>query len=334
MQQIIFEKILDISKEILSKEAQKLPFKESKAFENRVREVLLEQIKSHGEKLDLSPHPHIFPDIVIGHYGVEVKFTTNDTWRSVANSVFEGTRSQDVRHIYVMFGKMGGVPEVRWGKYAECIMHVRTSHVPRFEVEMNSQDSLFKKMGVTYDEFHILTPEDKMKYIRKYARGRLKNGERLWWLEDKQEQDHTLPIQVQLYMNLPQHEKRRYRAESALLCPQIVKPSRTKNKYNDVTLYLLTYHGVLCPQARDLFSAGSVALRSNSKRGGNYIMRALLDIEAEMIEASRNLEDALFQEYWEEAVPINRRIDWWLAKADEYASGWKPSELLFQKRRK
>jgi hypothetical protein len=114
-----------------------------------------------------------------------------------------------------------------------------------------------------------------------------------------------------------------------LLCPQIVKPSRSKGKYNDATIYLLTYHGVLCPQARDLFSAGSVALRSNSKRGGNYLMRALQDIEHEMRQAAATMEDALFVEYWGAKVPTRERIREWLKRADEYAETWKPSDVLF-----
>ena len=71
-------------------------------------------------------------------------------------------------------------------------------------------------------------------------------------------------------------------------------------------MYLLTYHGVFCSQARDLFSAGSVALRLDGTRGGNYLLRALRDIEQLMIDAA----------------PL----------ADAYAtrSGWRPSAELFR----
>jgi hypothetical protein len=157
---------------------------------------------------------------------VEVKHTTNNTWRSVANSVFESTRSEKVKHIYLIFGKMGGNPEVPWGKYDDSVIHVRTSHVPRFEVEINPKRSLFAIMGLTYDDFLKLSTPEKMVHIRKYARARLKEGERLWWLEDPEETSHSLPLQVRLYMRLSQEKKRRMRAEAALLCPQIVKPSR------------------------------------------------------------------------------------------------------------
>jgi hypothetical protein len=248
----------------------------------------------------------------------------------VANSVFESTRDANVKHIYVLFGKMGGAPDVRWGEYEKCVMHVRTSHVPRFEVEMYPEESLFGKMGITYEDFCRASFEEKMRHVRKYARGRLRKGERLWWLEDRPDQAHSLPMEVRLYMRLPQDEKRRLRAEAALLCPQIVMPSRTRDKYNDPVLYLLTYHGVLCPQARDLFSAGSVALRSNQKRGGNYVKRALLDIQDEMRDAALRLEDALFVEYWGASVKPEERISKWLSSADRYAKGWRPSKVLFK----
>ncbi len=326
-----FESILDETTTRLTKEAQTKAFDQSKTFENRVREILAETGKEKGVKIDFNPHPYGFPDIAIGEFGVEVKFTTNDTWRSVANSVFEGMRVANVKHIYVVFGKMGGHPEAKWGRYEECVMHVRTSHVPRFEVEIGCKQSLFEKMGINYEKFNQSSPEDKMKHVRKYARGRLKEGERLWWLEDELGQEHTLPIQARLYIHLPQNEKRRLRAEAALLCPQVVKSSRSKNKYDDVVLYILTYHGVLCSQARDLFSAGSVALRSDGTRGGNYILRALKDIEDEMLTAANSLEDALFIEYWGAKCSPENRIAEWLKRADQYATGWKPSEELFIK---
>ena len=90
---------------------------QSKTFENRVRVVTQELLKKYKIVVDFSPHPYGFPDIAIDEFGIEVKFTKGDTWRSVANSVFEGFRDKGVKHIYLVFGKMGGSPEVRWGKY-------------------------------------------------------------------------------------------------------------------------------------------------------------------------------------------------------------------------
>lgn len=300
----------------------------SKSFENRVREVIRTLLVQFKIPVDFAPHPYGFPDIVLGKFGVEVKFTTNDTWRSVANSVFESFRNKDVKRIYVVFGKMGGRPEVRWGRYEECVMHVRTSHVPRFEVDIEAKESLFKKFGITYDQFSALSEEGRMKYIRDYARGRLKPGERLWWLDEKPGKGHSLPMQVQLFANLSNEEKLKMRAEASLLCPQIVGSGRNRTKYIDPIMFLLTYHGILA--TRDAFSAGSAA---GPERGGIYVQRALQRIQPQMIEAAEYLECSLFTEYWGRNVPPRKRIREWLKMADVYAKvsnpSWKPSDFLF-----
>lgn len=330
-----FETLLDRCCEILTQEARSSGFHSSKQLENRVREVLSDLTADDDSiEIDFNPPAQGFPDIVLAEYGVEVKYTTADTWRSIGNSVLESQRAEDVKYIYIVFGKMGGVPEVRWGEYEASIVHVRTSHVPRFEVEIaenpeNARESLFKQMGIRYEDFRLLDMHEKMKYIRAYARKIHPDG-RLWWIEEKEADEHTLPIQARLYTNLTAEEKTRLRAEAALVCPKIVKSGRDRNKYDDVVLYLLTYHGVLCHQARDLFSAGSVANPNNDDEGGIYIERALKLIENEMRQASLEMDDTVFIEYWGESVPPEKRISRWLEKADEFARGWKPSDSLFK----
>jgi len=326
-----FEAILDKCCWMLTEEARTKGFGASQQFEDRVREVLGALLHDDVSiRIDYSPSPQAFPDIALGDFGVEVKFTLNDTWRSVANSVLETQRIETVKHVYIVFGKMGGVPEVRWGDYEKCVVHVRTSHVPRFEVELSNDraTSLFDEMGIRYDDFRRLQMQDKMRYIRAYARKIHPEG-RLWWIEEKESDEHTVPIQARLYTSLTAEEKTRLRAEAALLCPEIVKTGRSRDKYNDIVLYLLTYHGVLCHQARDLFSAGSVANPNNDDEGGIYIERALKLIEAEMRAAALRMDDALFVEYWGENVPPKKRIARWLEKADEHAKDWKPSVSLF-----
>jgi len=323
-----FESALSIICERLKSLAFDKPFRSASDFEIRVREVA-DEVLGPG-KVDFSPPDQAFPDIAIDQYGIEVKFTTNDTWRSVANSVLESNRVNGIEKIYIVFGKMGGIPDVRWARYEECVMHVRTSHVPRFEVEIGAQQSLFEQMGVSYDAFRSLDIHGKMQYIRSYARSRLKAGERLWWLEDSPEEEHTLPIQARLYTSLSTEEKQRLRAEAVLLCPRIVSSGRSRNKYDDVVLFLLTYHGVLCHQARDLFSAGSVANPANDDEGGLYIERAIKLIESEIEIAANDIDDDLIIEYWGCSVPPKDRIREWLRRADSYATGWKPSDVLFR----
>ena len=302
-------------------------------FERRVREVLDDLLRGEcGMRVDFNSPPQAFPDIALGEYGVEVKFTLADSWKSIANSIQESQRVQSVKYIYIVFGKMGGKPEVRWGDYAKSVVHVRTSHVPRFEVELspkgeNGRKSLFELMGVSYSEFSKMGINEKMKHVRAYAR-RMHPNERLWWMGDENE-EHTLPLNIRLYTNLPDAEKRRYRAEALLLCPQILKSGRARKKYDDAVMFLLSYHGVLCHQARDLFSAGSVANPENDDNGGLYIERAIKLLEPDMAKAAAEMDDALFVEYWGASAPPEERICRWLEKADAVATGWTPSKVLF-----
>ena len=75
-----FEEILNKCCTQLTDEARTTVFKSSAQFENRVREVLAD-ITENDEtfQIDFNPHPQAFPDIAMGEYGVEVKFTLNDT---------------------------------------------------------------------------------------------------------------------------------------------------------------------------------------------------------------------------------------------------------------
>lgn len=324
-----FETVLDevvtqLSKDLLASNV----YHDPKEFEQHARDVLQRTCDKHGLKLVSGQHPHSFPDVSLNGFGVEVKFTKNNTWVAVGNSIFEGMRTEGIENVYVIFGKTGGKPEVRWGNYEDCVRHVRVSHAPRFVIEMEGDRmSLFEHMNVGYDEFRNLPRADKMQHIRKYSREQLRSGERLWWIED--EEAHTIPMHVRLYTSLPQEEKRKLRAEAAILSPQICKGSHGPSKYIDPALYLLTQYGVFCYQARDLFSAGSVALRKDGRRGGNYILRALQDIEELMREAAMELDGKLFIEYWGKDCPPEKRIKEWLRLADGYASNWQPSEHLF-----
>lgn len=325
-----FELILDEVARKLGEEARATGFPSPNFFEQRVRVVVQETLDDPTVQINFDPHPQAFPDIEVGEYGIEVKFNTKDSWRSVANSVLESHRIESVRHIYIMFAKMGGVPDVKWADYEKSVLHVRTSHVPRFEVQIDAPRSLFEQMGVRYDEFRSLDMHEKMTYIREYARGRLRQGERLWWLEDAPGEEHTLPLQARLFTKIPADEKIKLRAEAILLCPEILKSSRARNKYDDAALYLLTYHGVLCHQARDLFTAGSVGNPNNDDEGGLYIARMLKLMEGELLDAAARMDIDLFEEYWGVPVEPERRIEEWLKRADMHATGiWVPSQELF-----
>lgn len=338
MKQDRFERLLDEVAEQLTGEMRIGPhspwFSSASDYERHVRQCLHDAIEALGEEgcgceVDLRSSGQAFPDVSCGRYGVEVKFTKEDKWVGIANSIRETKRVDGVEKVYVMFGKMGGMPESRWGRYEECVVHVRTTHEPRFQIDMSGgKPSLFAVMGIDYDEFRKLDIMEKMPYIRAYARTIHPDG-RLWWLESDEGEERIRPLDPVLYTSLDKRTQKRYRAEAALLSPRVLKQG-DREKYNDVVLFMLTYHDVLCHQARDLFSAGSVAGVSQSDGSGEpQVKKALVLLQGEMLEAAEYLDPALFEEYWGESVPPEDRIAHWLEKADSLATGWKPSDVLF-----
>ena len=188
----VFHQLLDRVCAQLTLEAKTIGFSKALVFENRVREVT-QQIANELDTnpkaqietgfpdefplslvVDMNPPAQGFPDIVLGDVGIEVKYTEADTWRCIANSVLETNKVQSVKHISVVYCKMGGEPEVRYDDWEHAVMHVRTSHVPRFEIEIGTNRSLFKLMGISYNDFSALDMSEKMVYIRNYARSRLR----------------------------------------------------------------------------------------------------------------------------------------------------------------
>lgn len=300
------------------------------SFEAKVRKTI-HDLADPDIEVPLEASGQVFPDVVAIPFGVEVKFTRSDTWSSVANSIREKQRAEGVEYVYLMFGKGGGEPAVKWKPYEECVVHVRTTHDPRFEVDMTGdKPSLFEEMGVSYDEFRSLDMLGKMKYVRAYSK-KIHPNEKLWWFGDDDE-DYSLPAETKLYTLLSPEEKNKLRGECTLLCPEVLGSGRSSVKYHNPVRYLATYRGVLTYNVRDLFSAGSASHDGtcpDEMLCGNYVACATWWIQDDMRRAAKELPDDLFVEYWGESCPPEDRIRRWLEKADEIAVGWIPSRHLF-----
>ncbi|MDE0307494.1 MAG: hypothetical protein OXI87_21825 [Albidovulum sp.] len=267
-------------------------------------------------------HDSAFPDILVNGFGVEVKFTSRSTWHGTGNSIFEGMRDEAASRVYLIYFR-SDISEARWSRYEDCIKGVRISHSPRYMIDMDGGGSFFRNLNLTLEEFKDLSVREKMVFVKNDVRKRLKEGEKLWWFGD--EQDHTIPVNVRLYRNLPSAIQSALRAEAALMCPEIFLGSRRKNKYDGIAVYLLTQHGVLASNVRDMFSAGSVA---GPERGGDYVLRSVKGNMKAIRLAAERLEDALFAEYWGEYCSPEKRMVRWFEKIDAIRPDDPPSKHL------
>lgn len=191
-----------------------------------------------------------FPDIVAAKlYGVEVKSTKENHWTTTGGSILETTRVDGVERIYMTFGKLGGNPiEFISKPYESCLSGIAVTHMPRYLIDMklSQKDTIFDKMGVSYDELRIM--DDPIAPVIKFYKNRLKPGERLWWMGD--EINEVVPATIKLWKNLSKDEKRFYTVYGLVNFPEVFC-----GDYNNYALWL-TSQGVVDPHIRDQFSAG------------------------------------------------------------------------------
>lgn len=197
-----------------------------------------------------------FPDIVAAkYYGIEVKSTKEDKWTLIGGSVAEGTRVENVEHIFFLFGKLHKPVEFRTRRYEECLCDIAVTHSPRYKIDMNlpEGETIFDKIGISYDDMRKLP--NPIRPVVDYFRSTLKPGESLWWVnveEDKEEP--SVSPKIRLWKTLSSEEKDDLIAQGFALFPELF--STKLNKYERFTLWLVANHGIVSTSMRDSFSAG------------------------------------------------------------------------------
>lgn len=202
------------------------------------------------ENISLVSAQH-FPDIIAeGYYGVEVKTTKENRWTSTGSSIVETTRIKDVESIYLLFGKLGGNPaEFKCRPYEDCMDGITVTHSPRYLIDMSisENDSIFKRLGITYDDFRVAP--DKIDRVRDYyIKSALKQGkhEMPWWIGAN---DNL--TKFRLWNELDISTKKDLCAKIVILFPEVFN-----SDYRYAALWLCTRHSVVCMNMRDPFSAG------------------------------------------------------------------------------
>ncbi|MCQ2273975.1 MAG: hypothetical protein MJZ86_04180 [Bacteroidales bacterium] len=198
---------------------------------------------------------HKFPDIIANrYYGVEVKTTKDDNWRSTGSSIVESTRVDDVENIYMLFGKLGGaVPQFRCKPYESCLYDIAVTHSPRYLIDMDlpKGQTIFDQMGISYDE--LRNNEHSVDKVRDFYRQKAKAKgvhEMPWWLGTEREENVSSPV-LRMWGNLTSAEKGRIQAEMLVLFPGVIR-----REYDIAVMWLCAKHSVVCHCFRDMWTAG------------------------------------------------------------------------------
>ena len=270
-----------------------------------------------------------FPDIVAGqYYGIEVKSTKEDHWTSVGSSIVETTRVEDVDDIYMLFGKLGGdIPQFKCRPYQDVLYDIAVTHSPRYliNMELEQGDTIFSKMGTTYDSFR--QSADNISLVRAYYRRKAEQQNRQempWWITGENVgKAHS--FNIKLWNSLDISEKRELQAKCMILFPEALNPARNMTKYNNTTLWLCSYNQVVNPNVRDLYSAGGKITHVDGKRLDspvaqvfNIIVDYADEIKAMLSHPSNEL-CAMIEEYNSGLLEHDDMFEGWVGQCEEFA---------------
>jgi hypothetical protein len=263
-----------------------------------------------------------FPDIVAEHYyGVEVKSTKDDNWKSTGSSIVESTRIEDVSFIYMLFGKLGGDPaQFKCKPYEDCLYNIAVTHSPRYLIDMeldeHKEPNIFDKINIPYNKFRLYDESAKISMVRQYYKQKAKEEGKLempWWMSEE-----GTSVNLSFYNDMERFRKDEIDVRMFILFPCIFN-----SDFKPAALWLCNRYALLCPNMRDLFTAGGKIKKLGKMRFAHpvpQIINRLYSFKEEIIALLKHPDDVLIQDitdYWPEYCSQENIYTQWLKLADD-----------------
>ena len=270
-----------------------------------------------------------FPDIVANkYYGIEVKTTTQNHWKTTGNSVLESTRVNDVERIFMLFAKLASPIEFRCRPYEEVLSEVVVTHSPRYLIDMNLEKgkTIFDKIKMPYDT--LRKKENPIKPLVNYYKSKLKAGEELWWMDSENGNDSS-NIVIRIWNNLPQNEKQELKNSSMIFFPELF--GNRSDKFNRVAIWLATRKSIVCPNIRDLFTAGGKVDIIIGTKKYDRVPRIFLNLFQNLPQILENIvkiSPIQLSEYWEIKTSEKNKIFDWIDLVSESAKSIRDAQHL------
>jgi hypothetical protein len=252
-----------------------------------------------------------FPDIVAKKfYGIEVKTTTQNHWKTTGNSILESTRVDNVERIYLLFGKLRNPIEFRCRAYEECLSEVVVTHSPRYLIDMNLEEgkTIFDKINTTYDTLRL--KKNPIKPITEYYKSKLKPGQDLWWIDQNDEKASNFVINI--WNNLNNKEKLEIKNKAMVFFPEVF--SNRADKFARLAVWLVTREAIVCPNIRDLFTAGGKGDYLINHKAYKNIPRVfikLFESIGSVLDILINTSAIELSDYWKGKTTEKKKImDW------------------------
>lgn len=159
--------------------------------------------------------------------------------------------------------------------------------------------------------------ENPIKPIVNYYKSKLKAGEELWWM-DTENGNTASNIVIRIWNNLPQSEKQVIKNRAMIYFPELF--GNRSDKFNRVAVWLATRQTIVCPNIRDLFTAGGkvdIIIGTKTYERVPRIFLNLFNSLPQILENIMQISAVELSEYWETKTTEKSKISDWIKLVSE-----------------
>jgi len=328
---LIFQSLLENTIKTHDFESKKNQKKYLDLLGNKLENVVADVMTDHAKDTPFENSIELisgqkFPDIIANKfYGVEVKTTSKNHWTTTGNSVLEGTRVDGIERIFMLFGKMVSPVEFKYRPYEDCLSDIVVTHSPRYLINMDLQagQTIFDKLDIPYDTLRNIP--NPIKPITDYYRQFLKSGEEVWWLD--QEEPKSTSLIIKLWNNLPIVIRKHFMLKSMILFPEIF--SNRSDKFNRLAVWLVNSESIVCPNIRDVFTAGGQGIIEWKKKQYTGIPQIIIRLSnsiGELKSLLNETDNEILEKYWD--MSVKNKVNDWIGLIKENSKTLKSINLV------
>ena len=137
----------------------------------------------------------------------------------------------------------------------------------------------------------------------------MKPGQDLWWIQDTEQASNLV---INIWNNLCLKEKQEIKYRAMVYFPEVF--SNRGDKFARLAIWLVTREAVVCPNVRDLFTAGGKAnylIKNKTYKNISRVFIKLFDNIDSVLDILINTSEIELTEYWNEKTTEKKKImDW------------------------
>jgi len=173
-------------------------------------------------------------------------------------------------------------------------------------MDLGKGSTIFDKIGLDYDQ--LRQSENPIKPIKDYYRAKLIEGQELWWLDNEEYKPDSLIFKI--WNTISKKEKENYKIHAYAMFPEIL--GKHQSKFDNFTLWLSVRKRIICPNVRDLFTAGGrqdiIVEGVELKMVPKVMVKFILNID-KIVNAIKLIELDEFNEIWRTKFKSKKAIE-------------------------